>query len=200
MNLYMFTCFNDKEVLSIGIISQDGRRFYRMVDWQSVRIDMFVAMKVIPNLGEGRKISKDEMIADLLAYLSMFKTPLVFHVTSFIHIKNLNRLLLGRNVEFTHVISPVDVTSTSARPYNALEDAVALATHLNTEPVSNDEPIESVAEFDDQEYVSDTYRMKREAAYGGFWVVRRRNGDYVDNGRYRYDLAELYGFDMTAHD
>ena len=63
---------------------------------------------------------------------------------------------------------------------------------------------ECLIEVSEGKYESENYVMQREFEgkspngnnFGGFWVLRKKNGEYIGYGQYRYDLAPRHGLDI----
>lgn len=56
-----------------------------------------------------------------------------------------------------------------------------------------------------ESYESNDFVMKREygtahpetgMVFDGHWVLRKKNGEFIDSGKYRFDIAELHNIQL----
>lgn len=131
MRLYLDTEFNGfgGELLSMAIVSDDGREFYEVLEPVSM-FDPWVAVNVVPKLDK-RPIGRTEFRLALHGFLRQFASPEIvadWHA-DFVHFFN---AFHGRDytesLDFgctTRLLSgPSDIRPD--RPHNALSDAHAL--------------------------------------------------------------------------
>lgn len=75
MRYYIDTEFAESpgqlDLISIGIVAEDGREFYAVASdgWSEERCNTWVRANVLPNLGDGRRVSRAEIRRGVLNFV-----------------------------------------------------------------------------------------------------------------------------------
>lgn len=131
MKLWVDTEFNSfcGELISIGVVAEDGKSFYAVVEYDITKMNPWVLENVIPKLGE-QPITLSRARTQLAAFLRQFPTIEVIAdwPEDLAHFLNLQVLPNGtrfstppQTLTIVEKLEPV-----SSNPHNALSDAKAL--------------------------------------------------------------------------
>lgn len=131
MKLWVDTEFNSfcGELIAIGVVSEDGKSFYAVVEHDTTNLHPWVEENVIPKLGM-EPISLSRVKMQLAAFLRQFPTIEVIAdwPEDLAHFLNLQVLPNGTRFSTPRQTLTIveNMEPVSSNPHNALSDAKAL--------------------------------------------------------------------------